>query len=103
MGDYISREAAIDVLCRIACGNVACGQENCTAYDNMKAIPAADVRHVTNGEWIGEDCSYWRCYHSGARPVRRIRYRCSVCGRTENWKEPFCNCGADMRPSKETK
>ena len=63
---------------------------------NIYAIPAADVKPVIRGEWIGEDCSYWRNYHSGARPVRRIRYKCSVCGRTENQKEPFCNCGAKL-------
>lgn len=59
--------------------------------------PPADVRPVVRGEWIGEDCSYWKHAVWGAYPVNRIRYKCSVCGRTENKKEPFCNCGADMR------
>lgn len=64
--------------------------------NDIEAIPAADVRPVVKGEWIGMDCSYWRHAAWGAYPVNRMRYKCSVCGRIENQKEPFCNCGAKM-------
>ena len=95
--DYISREAAIDVLCRIACGNAACGQKNCTAYDEMNAVPAADVRPVVRGHYVGD----YDGYADGA-PVYDI-WSCSVCSCVfEDWDEKptynFCPyCGADMR------
>lgn len=97
MNDYISRQAAIEVLCD-ACGNVACPKgmiPRCSYYDRMQSIPAADVQPVKRGVWkehtvCSEDymtCS--NCWHSF-----------NYCDNdTERFN--YCpNCGADMRGGK---
>lgn len=100
MSNFISREAVFELIDNAP---IIAGNENESLIsapellDKICCLPVADVQPVVRGKWIGEDCSYWRNYHSGVQPVRRIRYKCSVCGRTENKKEQFCNCGADMR------
>ena len=80
MAEYIEREAAID-----ACFN---GWNN-NAHDcaeNIRSIPAADVRPVRRGRWIT------RPYMMG-----QTEY-CSRCGENYGRKHNFCpNCGADMR------
>ena len=58
--------------------------------------PTVDTAPVVHGKWIGYDASYWRYSHSGAYPVNRRRFKCSVCGRTAPKKEPYCHCGARM-------
>ena len=52
-------------------------------------IPAADVAPVKRGHWIEE-------YVYTDDPHDRLRYKCSVCGRTEEEKESYCNCGAKI-------
>lgn len=49
-----------------------------------------DVREVLHGQWIEE-------YAYDPDPHDRLRYKCSVCGRTEEYREPYCHCGAKMR------
>ena len=51
--------------------------------------PAVDAVEVVHGRWI-EDYVY------ASDPYDRLRYKCSICGRTEEYKEPYCNCGAKM-------
>ena len=55
----------------------------------IRIAPAADVELVRHGHWIEE-------YVYAASPYDRIRYKCSLCGKTEEWKEPYCHCGAKM-------
>ena len=55
----------------------------------VNKTPPADVAPVVHGEWI-EDYVY------AADPHDRLRYQCSVCGRVEEDKKPYCNCGAKM-------
>lgn len=99
--NFIDIEIAIDELCE-NCFMNNCSHD-CDVIKILRKIPAADVQPIVHGKWIGEDHSYWRNYHSGARPVTKIRYKCSVCGRTENQKEPFCNCGAYMLEDNDDK
>lgn len=60
-------------------------------------VPAADVRPVKRGEWVGDYDGY-----ADGMPVYDM-WSCSVCGkRFDEWDERpswnFCpNCGADMR------
>lgn len=56
MSDYISREAAIDVMCKILCdGRENCDENTfCCSAKLMKSIPAADVRPVVRCK----DCVY---------------------------------------------
>ena len=58
--------------------------ENCENF-----TPAADVAPVVHGEWIVQTRSlgYFEPQDT---------YICSICGREEFRKEPYCNCGARM-------
>ena len=61
-----------------------------------KNLPAADVRPVVRGKWV----EHYEPYSTGEEWVEaQYGYECSVCGRWEYEKEPFCNCGAMMEES----
>ena len=63
--DCVRRDKALEVLCA-ACGNCACPSgkiPRCSYYEQMQAIPTADVEPVIHGYW----------YFRGGRPC------CSVC------------------------
>ena len=53
--------------------------------------PTADVEEVRHGEWIET--------YRGLCPREKVIV-CSLCGRVEEQKEPYCNCGAKMNGSK---
>lgn len=55
----------------------------------LNQVPTVDVAEVVHGQWVEE-------YVYASDPHDRLRYKCSVCGRTEEDKEPYCNCGAKM-------
>lgn len=62
----------------------------------IESIPAADVRSVVRGRWI----EHYEPYSAGEEMVEaQYGYECSICGRWEYEKEPFCNCGAMMEVS----
>ena len=104
MTDYISREAAIEAITEVATNSdrsavfvvwPICGE----VEENIKSIPAADVRPVVRGHWIGT---------KEAEDMGDImkEFTCSVCGCcewdcTESESFNFCpKCGADMRAEK---
>ena len=81
---------AIETVCNdygIAYGNNYGGfaDKIASVVDN---IPTIDAEPVVHGHWIlriiGEGITRY--------PV----YQCSVCGRAEFHREPYCNCGAKM-------
>lgn len=89
MAEYIEREA-VNALIEAECSPKVAAFLN-RAIDN---IPAADVRPVRRGWWVGTHDGF---YYS---------YSCSECGYEalykENTKDQVCsefcpNCGADMR------
>lgn len=63
-------------------------------YDQIKAMPHADVKPVVYGHWI---------LHKPRRLNRNATYKCSVCKKLRssyyndvgNWE--YCPCGAKMR------
>lgn len=61
----------------------------------VEAISPADVEPVRHGHWIKYD-RY--AVDSDGEPVLKIgeEYECSLCGRIEGKKEPYCHCGAKM-------
>lgn len=63
--------------------------------DCVDAIAPADVAPVVRGSWTEQ--TVWIC-NSDGKPVAPIgvEYRCSVCGRREDKREPYCHCGAKM-------
>ena len=98
--EYIEREAAYPLAKKI-----------CDAIDSedfqrlnfgmrildwIDDIPAADVRPVVRGKWI----DHYEPYSTGEEWIEaQYGYECSICGRWEYEKEPFCNCGAKMEES----
>ena len=34
--------------------------------------------------------------HKEGEPLSKIRYMCPICGRYEDFPEPYCNCGAKL-------
>ena len=99
MADYIRREAAIAEIKRFI------GYLDEDMIERLqiaiRRIPAADVRPVVRGHYVGEYDGY-----ADGNPVYDMWY-CSECGCCfEEWDEEptynFCpNCGADMRPKNE--
>lgn len=104
MSDYISREAAIEAVCR-RCKyafpeDEPCG--DCPAKAAIMAVPAADVEPVRHGKW-----------NIRVSDERTLCLECSVCGRkVDNFnlhrllifgeygeacrRHPYCHCGAKM-------
>ena len=89
--EYIEREAALALLKddREVCADSK--EELKYIREDIRFIPAADVRHVVRGRWKDAMQS---CHDSP-------HVKCSVCGEYY-WqyfkKFNFCpNCGADMR------
>lgn len=54
----------------------------------------ANVAPVIHGEW--EVCTEYSVFG-----LYQVGWRCSLCGRTESYKQPYCNCGAKMDGGKE--
>lgn len=57
-------------------------------------INKADVAEVRHRKWL--DNIEKTTTPSGITKDFAIGYKCSLCGRTEISKEPYCNCGAKM-------
>ena len=82
-----------DAACEL-CGAKEIGacSDECVLF--MNSVPTLDLESLRpKGEWI--DIS--RVMHSFDGDWFAEQYKCSLCGRKEYKKEPFCNCGADMR------
>lgn len=91
MSDYISREAAIELLHYNA-------DERCSAVvSDFEEIPAADVEPVRHGQWETFDSSYWRSTQYGVQAIDCVKIRCGLCGRGSAVRTNYCpNCGARM-------
>ena len=93
MAEYIEREAA-----------KLCVKEH---YDDaiiiaLDKLPAADVVPVRHGRWIQHMESIETTVITASRVYEKgdsVQYgfTCSECGRWEENREPFCNCGAKMQ------
>lgn len=57
--------------------------------EEFDAFPEADVMPVVHGKWIPTTCI-------DLQSGEWEKYRCSLCGRIEIVREPYCNCGAKM-------
>lgn len=93
MKEYIEREAVIERL-----------KKNCpndyyaSVHHVIRTYPAADVEPVRHGEWR-EETEYYDDEYSEYN-IRKV-FVCSLCGRTERIKQPYCNCGAKMDGGKK--
>ena len=54
----------------------------------------ADVVEVKHGEWLDNIVEGTTVAGIDFKGV--VGYKCSLCGREERKKEPYCNCGAKM-------
>lgn len=54
----------------------------------------ADFVEVVHGEWIAINSNFGT--PAGITMNGVTGYKCSLCGRQEISKEPYCNCGAIM-------
>ena len=59
----------------------------------LREASTADVAPVVHGEWIERS-------DKGILNMR-CPYMCNICGRVEELKEPYCNCGAKMDGGKK--
>lgn len=91
--EYITREDAIWAACKALCHPGAfCPDNSCIEVRKVfNAIPAADVRPVVRGAWIGIDDfphEDWECSVCGEQ----------VCGNDSIPRDMhYCpNCGAEM-------
>lgn len=56
----------------------------------------ADFVEVKHGEWLPDYETFVDEWERESEPVQ-TGWVCSLCGRQEWKKEPYCHCGADMR------
>lgn len=62
--------------------------------EELKKIPSADVAEVKHGYWVDDIQKITTV--AGVACNGLVGYKCSLCGRREGSKEPYCNCGAKM-------
>lgn len=93
--NYITKEDMFDVLRRIEIVLTRVNGKNFFTQflrqivEQIKKLPAADVRPVVKATWKRID--YKPCGHD---------YKCSSCGWKNDMKTRFCpNCGAEMSDS----
>lgn len=87
MAEYIEREKAFDAVFAQFCASSDETEAALNAaIEEIRAIPAADVRPVVRGEWVQVMGKYdWMV-------------KCSRCNGVPLETSNFCpNCGADMR------
>ena len=92
MAEYIEREAFLDAIERMK----PYQQDVDDIAEMLQNFHSADVRPVVRGKWI----EHYEPYSTGEEMIEtQFGYECSICGRWEYEKEPFCNCGAMMEES----
>lgn len=62
--------------------------------NSIESAPTADVAPVVHGEWI--TCCNEPRLTSTSAGASKFWFECSLCGRQETQKEPYCHCGAKM-------
>jgi hypothetical protein len=99
-GDYISREAAFDAVFGQFCASSDETEAALnSAVEDIKSIPAADVRPVRRGKWIGyPECIKYANAYSDDHIVCSACEECFSILDNDCERFNFCpNCGADMR------
>lgn len=96
---YIDKELFKQDVKMRYCNNCARPNEiKCRAchIDDMlgeiEDAPTAGVVEVKRGKWIEHEVMFYDGDFNSEYP--RKGYKCSLCGRVEWNKEPYCHCGA---------
>ena len=95
MSEYIKREQVLKLLESAQAWNWSMN----TLYDEIQALPAADVAPMVHGRWNGYTTSAFYGTDDFGEPIYRDAtfYCCSICNRKSIIKEKFCpKCGAKM-------
>ena len=67
------------------------------AIERIENAPTVDAVEVVHGRWLPDMEEFDDDPAVGIRGgVFQTGWKCSICGRTEQTKEPYCNCGAKM-------
>ena len=62
---------------------------------DLSHIPTVDAVEVVHGRWDAYDC--YKCDSDGNPVIKTAEvFVCSICGREERHREPYCHCGAKM-------
>ena len=99
MAEYIDREKAFDAVFGQFCASSDETESALNAaIEEIRAIPAADVRPVVRAHWTDrrtiEHDGEWYCSNCGDEVT------ICMCGKDKTWEYPFCpNCGARMEES----
>ena len=67
------------------------------AWSEIIKAPTVDAVEVVHGRWLPDMEEFDDDPAVGIRGgVFQTGWKCSICGRSEREKEPYCNCGAKM-------
>lgn len=102
MTEYIEREKVLNEFDDWIDSTGALTKHTSYYYEYKSCIedvPAADVAVVRHGKWL--DNIEKATTPAGITRDFAIGYKCSLCGRKEISKEPYCNCGAKMGDDEE--
>lgn len=98
MAEYIEREALLTKMKKLfSKEELKVNTSNDIARAAILLVeyePSADVAEVRHGKLI--DCIETGTSVAGVDITGLVGYQCSLCGRYEGKKEPYCNCGAKM-------
>lgn len=61
----------------------------------LEETPAADVVEVKHGKWLPDYETFVDEWERESEPIQ-TGWVCSLCGRQEFIREPYCHCGAKM-------
>ena len=65
--------------------------------DYFEHLPTVDAVEVVHGRWLPDMEEFDDDPAVGIRGgIFQTGWKCSICGRSERAKEPYCNCGALM-------
>ena len=91
MAEYIEREKIFPILF-----DMNKPEESLRKLVNrIFHIPTADVVEVRHGEWLPDYETFVDDSERESEPIQ-TGWVCSLCGRQEFQKEPYCHCGAKM-------
>ena len=89
MDEYIKKSYAVDAVLDVYYNTSDIDLSGGKFEAAILKIQAADVAPVRHGRWITKQ-------EKDTFAGYLYSYECSECGRVEQCKEPYCNCGAKM-------
>ena len=91
---YVNYDKLLNARHRLGLDKISMMQKLNAFNHFIDNLPSADVEEVRHGEWkpntvvVVQFPDEYVTMNNG--------WKCSLCGRTERQKEPYCHCGAKM-------